>query len=431
MIYNKKVEYIKKCRFVEYNLKTNYPDNVYFPQIMSNTSKVILTRYLYLFDEVGLSVVYSLLKSQCLEECYFWISELYLSGIQKESWDLIWFIYYDFYYINHPHFESFLRKKSTIGDLRSILTVAKNLFKFTSSTEVFITRQYHLNINEITHIFRGKKPQWLSSLPTKFHGLFRFIDKKLYHFAVSSLPEVVDDELFDAIQTYFKLSDVQIGDIKNGFYQDVDTASGDATGGDAVVDTTSTQFVYTNHIHKLWSILCLLLFNPGYLSGKKKIYIGCSDDEFNNIMKHDTEPIPLNKYNNAQIYKTLEIKRLYSVNPICSSFHLLRETVPDINTCYRFHWEFYAYSCPLWKERFQKYDISIDHENNKIVFNDDAEMEEFYSQFGYDPDEQTCETENKRVVTMPEHNWKTWYDDIFQQTPTPLYTFDDEFRFNY
>lgn len=385
-------------------------------------SKVILTRYLYLFDEVGLSVIYSLLKSSCIEECYFWISELYLSGLQKQSWDLIWFIYYDFYYILNPYFETFLHKKSVTGDLRSILTVVKNLFKFTSSSQVFITRQYHYHLKDITHIFRGKKPNWLTVLPSKYHGLFRFIDKKLYHFAVSSLPDIVDDELFRSIQLYFKLTDEHILQIKTLFYLDM-------CDNDSDSNTMTTQYTYHNNIHKIWSIICLLLFQPDYVSCKKKIYIACSEHEFDDIIKHHTEPIPYDKFNNEQVYKTLEYKRRYSVNPMCSAFHLLRETVPDINLCYRSHWEYYAYSCPLWTERFQKYDILVDDINNKIIFNDDDELEEFYSQFGYDPDEQSYETENKHIINMPQNNWKTWYENIF--TEKPIYEFKNDFRFGY
>ena len=95
-------------------------------------SKVILTRYLYLFDEVGLTFITSLLKKRSLEECYFWISELYLSGFIEQSWELLWFVYYDFYYINNPYFRPFIHKKSVEGGLKSALTVVKNLFKMKS-----------------------------------------------------------------------------------------------------------------------------------------------------------------------------------------------------------------------------------------------------------------------------------------------------------
>jgi hypothetical protein len=387
-------------------------------------SKVIFTRYLYVFDEVGMSLLYSILKAKCLDECYFWLSELYLSGLQKQTWELIWFIYYDFYYVLNPQFEIFIRKKSIIGDLKSLLTIVKNLFKFTSSSHVFITRQYHCHIKNITQLFRGKKPKWLTSIPIKYHGLFRFIDKKLYHLAVSSLPDIVDDELFQSLQLYFKLTDEHIEQIQKRFYNDI-----------MINDTESqstqihSQYIYQNHIHTIWSVICLLLFNPEYSTTKKKIYIASSNNELDEIIKHQNEPISLNKYNNEQIYKTLEFKRLYSINPICSSFQLLREQVPDINICYREHWEYYAYLSPVWYERFNQYDITIDHAMKQIIFNNDDELEQFYSLFGYEPDEQSYETENKRIVSMPRNNWKTWYDDVFEQPS--IYEFNDDFRFAY
>ena len=421
-------------------------------------SKVILTRYLYLFDEVGLMFITSLLKNQSLDECNFWISELYLSGFVEQSWDLLWFAYYDFYYIINPHFQQFIHKKSLDDDLKSILTIVKNLFKLKSSSEVFMTRQYNNCIKDITHIFKGKKPNWLMALPVKYHGLFRFIDKKLYHFAVSSLPDVVDTDIFKAIQIYFQLSDEQTMSFQNEFPQlsadkpsadtadnnvvplpSADTADNNEVPPQPSADTADkhsespqpSAYQYKNAIHKLWAIICLLIFNRDYLSSKKKIYIACSDMEYKEVMKIHDDPIPLNKYNNLQIHKTLEHKRVYSIEPICSSFHLLREKVQDINECYRRHWEFYAYLCPLWNKRFHKYNITVDSDDKKIVFHDDDELEEFYSDYGYEPDEQTYETENKRIVHMPENNWKTWYNSIFTSNQKPIYEFTEDFRFKY
>ena len=385
-------------------------------------SKVILTRYLYLFDEVGLSFISSLLKAQTLNESYFWISELYLSGFIEESWELIWFVYYDFYYILNPQFESFISKKAATGDLKSILTVVKNLFKMASSSEVFITRQYN-NIKDITHIFKGKKPNWLLSIPSKYHGLFRFIDKKLYHFAVSSLPDVIEPDLFQAIQTYFKITDAECLSFQVGFT----FAGAGAAGG------VGGRNQYINVVHKIWAIICLLLFNPQYIqfaaTNKKKIYIACGDGEYDEIIKHHNDPIPLNKNNGSHIYKTLQVKRLYTIDPLCASFKLLRENVPDMNTCYWYHWEYYANFCPLWAERFNKYNITIDDELAKITFNDEDHLEDFYSKYGYEPDEQSNETESKRIIKMANHNWKNWYESIFSQKP--IYEFNEDFRFSY
>lgn len=398
------------------------------------SKEVILTRYLYVFDEVGLSFISSLLKADSIDECYFWISELYLSGLTVQSWDLVWFIYYDFYYIFNPDFESFLYKKSICGDFKSILTVTKNLFKMkaTSSSEVFITRQYNYNIKEITHTFKGKKPNWLSVIPAKYHGLFRFIDKKLYHFAVSSLPDIVEPDLFQAIQTYFKLSDEQRIFFQEGFYE---------LGSDTTIDGQNEhnnkhkhhKHIYNNYLHKVWAIICLLIFHPHYIQSysihKKKIYFAYSDGEYDELTKKQNELVPLDKYNCPQVYKTLEYKRLYTIDPLCSSFQLLRGNVSDINECYYHHWEYYAFFCPLWTERFNRYDVTIDNDAEKIIFNDDTQLEDFYTQYGYEPDEQSNETDRKRIIHMSTHNWKSWYESIFTQKP--IYDFKDDFRFRY
>ena len=83
-------------------------------------SKLVLTRFLYIYDEVGFSFITTLLKKQSLTECYFWISELFLSGFEQKSWELLWFIYFDFYYIYNPQFIRFLSKKHKSGNLRDL-----------------------------------------------------------------------------------------------------------------------------------------------------------------------------------------------------------------------------------------------------------------------------------------------------------------------
>jgi len=76
-----------------------------------------------------------------------------------------------------------------------------------------------------------------------------------------------------------------------------------------------------------------------------------------------------------------------------------------------------------------KIDIEGD-ENKKIVFNDDDEIESFYEQYGYEPDEQSCETQNKLFGFLPNNNWNKWFQEIFQDNHS-IYEFKDDFKFNY
>ena len=72
--------------------------------------------------------------------------------------------------------------------------------------------------------------------------------------------------------------------------------------------------------------------------------------------------------------------------------------------------------------------ITIEY-NLKRCINDDLQLEEFYAHYGYEPDEQSGETDSKRIIHMSSHNWRSWYDSIFTQEP--IYEFNDDFRFRY
>jgi len=371
-------------------------------------AKIILTRYLYILDECIHSFIYSLLKKQPIEQVYFWISEIYLSGFKTRSWDLLWYVYFDFYFINNPTFYSFIDKKQNTYTLKDLLTVVKNLYKFIPSSQIFITRQYNSQIKQIDYIFRGRKPSWLNKdYSNKFHGLFRFLKKKLYHFAVSSIPQHIDDDLWASIKTFYNLNDDTMMFIQKSY-----------------------DITYSNSQHKIWAIFSLLEFNPLFYSNKNKLYISISESEINTILEIHNSPIPLSPNKQLlQIYKTLSYKRIYSIPKEISSFYLAREQVDNINHLIWYNWQYYAYYSPIWKERFDNYDITIDDDKQLIIFNNDGQLEDFHQQWGYDPDEQTFETMDKRMYETTDYYWKHWYNKIFNDHS--IYQFEDEFKFIY
>ena len=73
----------------------------------------------------------------------------------------------------------------------------------------------------------------------------------------------------------------------------------------------------------------------------------------------------------------------------------------------------------------------MDSEKKRIQFIDDDELEDFYSQYGYYPDEQSTETQNKALSLMVDINWKDWYENTFQDKDKSLYNYKDEFKFSY
>ena len=72
-------------------------------------SHIIFTRYLYLKDEVEIALLASLLNKK--DDALFWAFELYFSGFESELIEILWKIYYEFYYSLNPSFECYFLKK--------------------------------------------------------------------------------------------------------------------------------------------------------------------------------------------------------------------------------------------------------------------------------------------------------------------------------
>lgn len=267
--------------------------------------------------------------------------------------------------------------------------------------------------------------------PSKYHALFRYIDKKMYHYAVTSMPDKIEDDLFDSIQLYFKVGDKEIQSLQC-----------------MLLDCN-----YANKVHVAWAMICFLLFpenRPDDSTGnsnikKSTIYIASTDSEYNEINDIHEQLIPLSKNGNSQVGKTLKIKRKYTINPKCIGFELMRDLFHSndndndndndnknddtLKKIIWYHWEFYAYHCPLWKDRFDNYHITVDTDNHKIIFHNDGEMEMFYSQYGYYPDEEDIDTLNKGLKMDVGGNWTDWYNDVF--TVNSIFKFEPNFKFKY
>lgn len=108
-------------------------------------SETVFTRYLYIKDEVKLSLLISLLNKS--DNALFWAFELFYSGFQIELLGLLFKIYYDFFATLNPTFEVYLNKKKTIYfqelDKREkiVASIVNNLLIRDFNTDVFMMRK--------------------------------------------------------------------------------------------------------------------------------------------------------------------------------------------------------------------------------------------------------------------------------------------------
>ena len=135
----------------------------------------VLTRYLYIHDEVVLALLTALLSKRNLNECYFWLFELYFSEVGADLFPLLKQFYQEFYEERQPAFAHYLLKKenawkeatmlvlmeqTTIDGQQSPLSLAahaallqpaacvvRNLFRCTASPSVFLHRQFGMGLS--------------------------------------------------------------------------------------------------------------------------------------------------------------------------------------------------------------------------------------------------------------------------------------------
>jgi hypothetical protein len=110
--------------------------------------------------------------------------------------------------------------------------------------------------------------------------------------------------------------------------------------------------------------------------------------------------------------KILTLAKIYSIDAsnYLSLFELKREKI-DIKPAYYYNWLYHASFSPLWKSRILKYKGVIDAKNKKVTFDDD-DSDDFYDEYGYEPDEQPVAVENKTIQDIKkERIWLSFYKE--------------------
>ena len=133
---------------------------------------------------------------------------------------------------------------------------------------------------------------------------------------------------------------------------------------------------------------------PAVMKKEKRLYVVLNEEELS-VYK---TIVPTKEIRNWQILK----KALVHSTNESSSLHLFplnRKTLSyeELTNLYWYHWEYFASFSPVWKERIDKYGGVLNHDERKVVFEDDDMLEEFYSKYGYEPDEQPREIREKNI----------------------------------
>lgn len=382
----------------------------------------VLTRYLYVRDEVEVSLFTALLQKTNIEEAYFWAYELHYSGF--DLFAVLWRIYYDVYFELNPYLEVYLSKKqdlwSTCNDVDAIAYCVKNLFLATPSSNVFILRQMVCHTSgggdllSKARAYPGRPPKWCAKHPKKYQVWLRAIDKKDYtNIAYHTYLLVREchgetESLFAQLLTYFE----DIFHVKPG------------------ADAYWKARKYYDDAHYLLSIIVHLLGDISNIS-MSRVTKAPRDTHLNMFREFGDDRVE-GSTTMCIHYKILGQRRLYGINPNIGAFTLARyrdvevtalDELFEVNSI----WERFVFETPYWASRFKRYGATFCVDNKRVCFPDDDACEEFYDTYGYEPDEQSRTIRDRSLGSIPETGWKPWYNIVFK-SPC-LVDFDETFQF--
>jgi hypothetical protein len=388
---------------------------------MDSKSGIVFTRYLYIKDEVRIALLISILKRS--EDAIFWAYELYYSGFKTELFELLWKIYYDFFATLNPAYEVYLSKKHKewLNDTNKeyiVSSIVQDLLFRPFNTDIFFLRNccdnFEIDVDYYNNI-DSDSPNFDIE-----HNLNDWIDNNNYRSIMQWILNVNKDNTI-LISIY--------NICLNNFEKNTDKL----TKAKLMKDFMA---IHKNDTIKLNKNIVLLAKIMSLFSKKDKLKMGQS-------IYTSVEPEDIIVYETIEglgHYKTLEKAYICGIDDfkLLSLFKVIRNKCTNKNTfknLYWSHWEYYASFSPLWIQRIKQFNGEIDHVNKKVVFieePDDDLMQEFYDLYGYEPDEQKREVQDKSIIDIDKVNtWETFYNTfkkngIFSVYEEELEEFDND-----
>ena len=374
---------------------------------MSN--ELQFTRYLYEKDEVKLSLIICILNKQ--EESVFWAYELYYSGFKLELIDIFWSIYYDFYYTLNPSFEKYLQTK------------LKNNLDFDTSCENYISM--------IVNNFMIRPHTMDIFMLKKIVDICDFDNSDIQKYNISGNFEIINSELNSVLEAkdFMMLASLILTGIKEEHIIATFKASLDyfVTDIGLKIDSKKSVIEFEKYLNNkyhndnkrviLLSRIVHYFVVMNNIKLGKNIYVHIEPED---VILYETICADLTEKDKRTILparKILPLAKIYSIDNdnYLSLFDLKREK-QDIKIAYYYNWIYHSSFSPLWRSRILKHCGRIDEKNKKIIFEEEEDSDDneqaFYDEFGYEPDEQKIDIQNKTIQEIKkERTWLSFYNE--------------------
>ena len=381
--------------------------------IKPEPTNIILTRYLYIKDEVEIALLASLLNKS--DDAVFWAYELYHSGFQYRFFELIWQIYYEFYATSNPSLEAYLLKKYSCWEKEGkddiyVSVFIQNLLIRPYNLDVFLIKNI-VNIFEIETIycsnsadvnadpdaqikmcidlrdFRSLAHWILTYVPVDYTSMYNFYEKVINILNMNNLTEELNNMLFTSNQVK-SIASSNINYNKNKLLKEF---------------ANIMKHFPMNKTMLLAKVLSLFTLEKG-----RNLYVQIDKDD---VLSYRTV-----KHIDGKAYTVLREEATYRIDTrFLQLFVSSRNSVEDPLTLLRYNWLYFASFSPIWFERIQKCCGYVNYQQKRVLFIYEDDFHNFYNKYNYEYDELgRCVIENM----LPQidgseavYNWVDFYND--------------------
>jgi hypothetical protein len=370
----------------EINLKTpKLYDNVLY-SINVEPTNIILTRYLYIKDEVEIGLLAAILNKS--NDALYWAYELYHSGFQVRFFELIWQIYYEFFAILNPSLEAyFLRKYSDWIVSKEDIYVSifiENLLIRPYNTDVFLIKHI-VRIFEIETIYCANSENCELETDAQIKMCIDIQDfRSLSHYILT----YVQNDFASIYLFYEKVIDIININALTDSFDSIDTSATNSTikfKPNSIPNKVKLlkDLSNLNRLVPVTKVILLskilTLFTDANNKGRN-FYVQIDKD---NVSSYNTI-----RHIDGNAYTVLREEANYKIDTrFLELFKSSRNNLPDPLNTLRYHWLYFASFSPIWNERIQRFCGYVDYNKKEVKFIYESDYEKFYNLYNYEYDE--------------------------------------------
>jgi len=350
------------------------------------------TRYLYIKEEVRCALLCAIL-SRRKDEALFWAAELYCSGYEEETLELLWEIYYDFYAALNPSFETYLIRKCSDLSLSKhslIVSIVINICLKPCTTDVYMLRCLYV----------GAGATSATSATNIFTSEIDFKTLTMHILGKPMTPQVMQDTQLAVmkwcgIKKYKKMCQHTCCKV-------------------------SDRRRFLSHIIQICTLKVYDIPRKNRLNISDRFIDKEVVGDFDkNLFEGGSTSPPRNFQEFSRTFRSRNILKTgckYKINEsgFLPLFQSQRYKIGDevLLNRYRSEWLYYASRTPFWATCLEKYGGVV--KEGTVTFSDAAKEELFYELHGLEPDEQPKSVQDACIgsIVKEAYGLKTFCDQF-------------------